>query len=279
MRDEWDNAERIRQTQAQGAYEGTMETLRQAEREIPDFTSSYDGEIAKLYDRIMNRPAFQYDVGADPLYQSFRDQTVSAGRLAMRDTVGQAAALTGGYGSSYAESVGQQQYGAYLQKLSERIPELYQAAWERYRDEGDALRGQLETASGLARAEYDREKDRRQAASQAEQQDYERRWKSYQNLISLISRSGYEPDNQELQEAGMNRGQAEALRREYLRANHLPDPKAPQTGGGEPDYFGGGSGSGSGDGDRDDGSSGAGSKEKVKLDGAKKGGSGKHRRT
>ena len=239
MRDEWDNAERIRQTQAQGAYEGTMETLRQAEREIPDFTSSYDGE--------------------------------------MRDTVGQAAALTGGYGSSYAESVGQQQYGAYLQKLSERIPELYQAAWERYRDEGDALRGQLETASGLARAEYDREKDRRQAASQAEQQDYERRWKSYQNLISLISKSGYEPESAELAAAGMSKAQADALRNEYLRVNGLLPVAAGGGGGGIDYYWGGGGGSSS----KTNKAAGTGA-ERTKLAANAKGsgsGTGKSRRT
>ena len=62
---------------------------------------------------------------------------VSEGSRAMRDTMGQAAALTGGYGSSYAQSAGQQQYALYLQKLGEAMPELYQAAYERYSAEGD----------------------------------------------------------------------------------------------------------------------------------------------
>ena len=42
----------------------------------------------------------------------------------MKDTMGQAAALTGGYGSSYAESSAQQQYDAYLQQLGDIVPEL-----------------------------------------------------------------------------------------------------------------------------------------------------------
>ena len=90
-------------------FDSTMEALRRAESALPDFTSSYDGEIRRLYDEIVNRPAFRYDPRSDPLYQSYRSQMVTEGERAMRDTMGQAAALTGGYGSSYAQGVGQQE--------------------------------------------------------------------------------------------------------------------------------------------------------------------------
>ena len=117
-------------------YSDTMEALRQAESAVPDFSTSYDGEIARLYEQIVNRPAFRYDPVSDPLYQSYRSEMVSEGSRAMRDTMGRATALTGGYGSSYAERVGQQQYGLYLQKLGQMMPELYEAAYARYRDQG-----------------------------------------------------------------------------------------------------------------------------------------------
>ena len=52
-------------------YADTMEALRRAESALPDFTSSYDGEISRLYEQIVNRPAFRYDPGSDPLYQSY----------------------------------------------------------------------------------------------------------------------------------------------------------------------------------------------------------------
>ena len=44
------------------------------------------------------------------------------GKQAMQDTMGQAAALTGGYGSTYGQAVGQQQYDAYLQNLNDEVP-------------------------------------------------------------------------------------------------------------------------------------------------------------
>lgn len=197
-------------------YADTMEALRQAESILPDFTSSYDGEISRLYEQIVNRPAFQYDPSGDPLYRSYRAQMLGEGSRAMRDTQGQAAALTGGYGSSYAQSVGQQQYGLYLQKLGQAMPEMYQAAYERWQAQGEALNKQLGTASALAQNEYGRKKDRFAQATAIEQQQYERSEKSYQNLVSLITQSGYVPSDEELKKVGMDRAQAESLRAGYL---------------------------------------------------------------
>ena len=202
-------------------YDDTMEALRQAENALPDFTSSYDGEIRRLFERIVNRPAFRYDPGSDPLYQSARTQLMEAGSRAMRDTQGRAAALTGGYGSSYAQSVGQQQYGAYLEKLGQAMPELYEAAYERYRREGAELQAQLGLAKGLAESERAGRKERFDMAASLEQQRYERGEKSYQKLVTLITQSGYVPNEQELKAAGMKREQAEALRSSYLLKNPM----------------------------------------------------------
>ena len=253
-------------------YADTMEALRRAESALPDYSTSYDGEIQRLYEQIVSRPAFRYDPGSDPLYRSYRDQMVSEGSRTMRDTVGQAAALTGGYGSSYAESVGQQQYGLYLQKLGQAMPELYKAAFERYSAEGDALRADFDMAKGLADSEYGRRRDRFNQAAALEKQQYERGEKSYQKLVSLI----YQPSDAELRAAGMNRMQAQALRNDYLQRNPLAlvlsGAWAAGVGGGGDDggaYSGGSASS----------ATSAGTKEQTKLAANQKGsGSGKKRR-
>ena len=51
-------------------------------------------------DAYMNRPDFQYDANGDALYRHYKDQYTELGKRAMQDTMGQAAALTGGDGSS-----------------------------------------------------------------------------------------------------------------------------------------------------------------------------------
>ena len=61
-----------------------------------------------ILDQINNREKFSYDLNGDALYQQYKQQYMNQGKLAMVDTMGQASAMTGGYGSSYAETVGNQ---------------------------------------------------------------------------------------------------------------------------------------------------------------------------
>ena len=140
-------------------YGNTMAALKQAESALPVYSGSYDAEISELYGRIVNRESFTYSPAADPLYGIYRDQYQREGRRAMRDSAGQAADLTGGYGSSYAQAAGQQQYDQYLQKLNQVLPELYSAAYDRYKDKGDKLEQQLQTVRAMEETEYGRHRD------------------------------------------------------------------------------------------------------------------------
>ena len=45
---------------------------------------------------------FEYDINQDELYQQMAERYRQQGNLAMRDTMGQAAAMTGGFNSSAA---------------------------------------------------------------------------------------------------------------------------------------------------------------------------------
>ena len=247
-------------------YKSTMETLRQAEQELPSFSGSYDDEIGRLYDRIINREGFRYDMNSDPLYMSYRDRYTREGRLAMKSTMGQAAALTGGYGSSYSQAVGQEQYGAYLEKLGNVMPQLYSAAYSRYKSEGDALSEKYAMAVKRGESEYNRYRDRLSDAKaqqelgyKLEQQDYERQQKAFQTLMSLISSTGYEANEDDLKQSGMSQAQADAIRNEFLRKNGLLDTGGTSSGA----WYGGYA-----------------SKEQTKLDAnEKKSSSGKNRRT
>ena len=58
-----------------------------------------------LAEKLINRPAFSYDPQTDPFYQGAKSQYLRQGSRAMADTMGRAAGLTGGYGSSYAQAV------------------------------------------------------------------------------------------------------------------------------------------------------------------------------
>lgn len=180
-----------------------------------------DAELERLYAAITGRPAFSYDPASDPVYNSYAQSYQRRGRLAMRNTMGQAAALTGGYGSSYAQSVGQQQYDSYLQSLGEALPELYGMAWQRYNAEGDALKTAWELASERSevRRESEREAAEREAAAQKSAETARRG--NYDRLYKLIYNSGYNPNETELSDSGMTGEQASALLAEYRRRNKI----------------------------------------------------------
>ena len=180
--------------------------------------------------------------------------------------MGQTAALTGGYGSSYSQAVGQEQYGAYLEKLGNVMPQLYSAAYSRYKSEGDALSEQYAMAVKRGESEYNRYRDRLSDAKaqqelgyKLEQQDYERQQKAFQTLMSLISSTGYAANADDLKQSGMSQAQADAIRNEFLRKNGLLDTGGTSSGA----WYGGYA-----------------SKEQTKLDAnEKKSSSGKNRRT
>lgn len=123
------------------------------------YRSQWEEQLQQLYDQIAGRGAFSYSLGTDPVYQQHREQYQNAGRMAMQDTMGQAAALTGGYGSSYAQQTGQQAYQAYLQKLNELVPELYSEARAQYEADGTALYEQYALLNSREQSDYSRYRD------------------------------------------------------------------------------------------------------------------------
>lgn len=143
-----------------GSVQAAQAYLEQVKASKPGaYQSRWDDELTSLYDQIRNRKKFSYDMGTDPLYQQYREQYQRLGRLAMQDTMGQAAALTGGYGSTYGEQVGQQAYNAYLQNLNDIVPQLQQQAYQRYQDEGTDLYNQYSLVKGRDDTDYGRYRD------------------------------------------------------------------------------------------------------------------------
>jgi len=141
---------------------GSRPTYRSSSRTLgarPEYSDSYGGQMQELWQQYVSRGPFGYDATKDPLYLNYRDQYVQQGKMAMRDTMGQAAALTGGYGSTYGQSVGQQAYDAHLKSLGEVIPQLYSMAYGRYQDEGDSMIKQYQMLGDMRNDEYGRWRD------------------------------------------------------------------------------------------------------------------------
>lgn len=244
------------------SYAEAQESLQQAIAAKPTYANPYGSQLDELYNQIVNRDGFSYDANADAMYKTYRDRYMQQGKLAQMDTQGQAAALTGGYGSSYGQAVGQQMYDRYLQGLGDVSMDLraqaldeynqqgqqllnnyglladranddyakYQDAVTNYWNEVDLARGQADTAYNREWNENQREYDRQQAA---DEQAYGRQQDAYSRLVALISATGHMPTAEELAAGGMTPEEAQAWRDYYTRSI-------------TPTYYGGGGGGGSG---------------------------------
>lgn len=124
-----------------------------------EYTSPWQSQLNDIIQQIQNREKFSYDMNADALYQQYKDQYTTQGKLAMMDAMGRAQAMSGGYGNSYAQSVGQQAYQGYLQGLNDKIPELYQLALNQYNAEGDDMYNRASLLAGMEEQDYGRYRD------------------------------------------------------------------------------------------------------------------------
>ena len=149
-----------------GAYEKS-DVVKQAEALLQQqlsqkpgaYQSQWQTQLDETLNKILNREKFSYDLNGDALYQQYKDQYMLQGQQAMMDTMGQAAALTGGYGNSYAQTAGQQTYQGYLQQLNDVVPELYQLALNQYNQEGQDLYNQYGLYADREDQDYGRYRD------------------------------------------------------------------------------------------------------------------------
>lgn len=125
----------------------------------PSYSSPYQTQIDALYQQISNRPAFKYDYKTDPLYQQYEESYTRNGKRAAADTLAQISARTGGLASSYAGTASQQAYGNYMSALADKIPELWQAAYNMYVDEGNQLMDRYNLLRGMESDAYGRYQD------------------------------------------------------------------------------------------------------------------------
>lgn len=135
--------------------------LSKLEKNKPDeFSSNYDGEINDILDTILNRPSFdENSVYDSDLYKNYRDNYIQQGQKAMRDATGNAAGLTGGYGSTYAAAAGQQAYDGYLSQLNDKSMDIYDRLYNKYLNEGQEMYNQLNAVNTQDNVDYGRYRD------------------------------------------------------------------------------------------------------------------------
>lgn len=116
--------------------------VRQANQGV---TAAKDALDAMSYDNFKQGSMY------DGLKKSYSQQ----GQQAMKDTIGQVAARTGGMASSWAATAGQQSYNNYMQQLEDVARSMYNDEYSRARDKVNLAQDEYNRAYGEYRDSYD----------------------------------------------------------------------------------------------------------------------------
>jgi len=146
--------------QPSAAVQQAQQALASLQNNKPGaYNSQYSQQLDTILQQITNPGKFNYEFNGDELFKQYADQYTQRGRQASMDAMGQAAALTGGYGNSYAQMVGNQAYQQNLTELYDKGLELRDRAYQQYRDElGDKATAYGYLSDAESR-EYDRYRD------------------------------------------------------------------------------------------------------------------------
>jgi hypothetical protein len=210
----------------------------QGDAEKAQFTSPWSDAMNDTIGRIRDREPYRFDLDTNGLYQQYKNQYTKLGQQAMKDTMGQAAGLTGGYGSSYAQNVGQQAYNGYLEKLNNIVPDLYAQGKAAYDADTNNLYNQLAMYGDAYNRDYNTWRDQlgdqryyEQLAYDRDQAQLDRDWQQKQwdynvqqdtqnhsyNLAMQMIQSGQVPDAGMLQAAGIDAAYAQKMAGWYAR--------------------------------------------------------------
>lgn len=136
-----------------------FEWLQSQQEYFKNGKTSWDDKINSQISAIENRDPFEYDVDKDQLFQQALSSAMRSGQSAMQDTIGQASALTGGYGSTYATSAGNQAYNAFIEDAYNNLPEYYQLALDAYKAEAEEMYNLLGIYTQMGETEWNRNVD------------------------------------------------------------------------------------------------------------------------
>lgn len=125
----------------------------------PTYESKYNNLIEDTLNKILNKEDFSYDFNADPLYQNYKDQYTKLGKEASINAAAAASTLTGGYGNSYAGTAASQANQQYLTQLNDVIPDLYNAAMNKYQMEKEDLYNKFGVVQGEEQRLYGQYRD------------------------------------------------------------------------------------------------------------------------
>ncbi len=191
-----------------GVYTGITQTPKEVKQPATaeygtasaNNSGGYNGKYGKYIDQLtkdyMNREPYSYDADNDKVFQQYKDRYTKLGEKAMKDTVGNAALLTGGYGNSYGVTAGQQAYNDYMDALADKSADFENQAYQRWLNEGDSYLDKIGLLQNQDSIDYNRHRDEVGDSQWREQFEYGKSQDALaqENWQKNFDRSVYESD-------------------------------------------------------------------------------------
>lgn len=157
---DWLYSEWLKENNLQNALNNTNQWNDDYDDDNPryDYDSDNAAKINAKLAEILNRDNFSYNVADDPLYQQYAEMYQREGDRAMRDTLAEVAASAGGM-NSYAITAAQQANSYYNSQLNDKVPELYQLAYQMYLNELEGKVQDLGILQDMDATQYNRYRD------------------------------------------------------------------------------------------------------------------------
>ena len=189
------------------------------DQEAPTYTNPYEQLQQELLDKVLNREDFTWSKDTDPVFGEYQKQYLREGERATANALAQAAAASGGQTSSYAATAASQAGNYYAAQLSDKIPELYNQAYQRYLSEYEMMANDLGLVNSQQQLDYQEYLDQLGQYNQDKEFAYQQYLDDYNKLLSYLDAvNGQEQmDYQEyLDKLGQYNGDKEFAYQQYL---------------------------------------------------------------
>lgn len=134
--------------------------LQQLQTSKPQgYESKYGPALEALMQQIQNPGKYNYEFNGDNLFKQYADMYTQQGKQAAMNAMGNAAALTGGYGNSYGQMAANQAYDQYLTQLYDRGMELRDRDYQQWQDERQNEFNRYNLMANADQTDYGRYRD------------------------------------------------------------------------------------------------------------------------
>lgn len=149
----------------------------------PTYNNRYQQQLDQLLGQVQDYGPFSWSKEEDPAYSAYAKQYRREGDRATANALAQAAAATGGQISTAAMTAASQAGDYYAGQLADKIPELYENAYQRYLSDYSLLTDKLGQTQRAEQYDYDKYRDQLSQYNTDRAQSYDQ-WLQGYNMLS-----------------------------------------------------------------------------------------------